>query len=297
MTDHIVKNWLITGADKGLGASVAEAALHQGDNVAVTVLAKDGSHPLAAEFPNTFMAIHLDANHHGRFAEVVAKVVARFGGIDVLHNNAGYGLIGLAEETDESLYRPLFEVNFFAVVEMARHVLPIMRRQRSGHIINVSSVAGFGAAPGWSFYSAAKFAVEGYSEALAAEVRHLGIKVTIIEPGGFRSDFAGPSLASKSAELSADYAPFAEGINSYSRLRHKTQPNAPEKFGPAVCKLVDLEVPPLRLPFGIEAVAFLRSQMAAVEEELVKWPDLAYSTAIDPNRVEELGVGPVPPAR
>jgi len=175
MTDHVSKNWLITGADKGLGASVAEAALRQGDNVAVTVLAKDGSHPLAAEFPDTFMAIHLDAKDHGRFAEVVGKVVAKFGGIDVLHNNAGYGLIGLAEETDESLYRPLFEVNFFAVVEMIRHVLPVMRRQRSGHILNVSSIAGFGAAPGWSFYSATKFAVEGYSEAFgrgSAASRH-----------------------------------------------------------------------------------------------------------------------------
>jgi NAD(P)-dependent dehydrogenase (short-subunit alcohol dehydrogenase family) len=297
LTDNGKKTWLITGADKGLGAAVAETALRQGDNVAVTVLAKDGSHPLAAEFPESFMAIHLDARDHDRFAEVVAKVVDRFGRIDVLHNNAGYGLIGLAEETVADVYRPLFEVNFFAVVEMIRHVLPVMRSQRYGHILNVSSIAGFGAAPGWSFYSATKFAVEGYSEALAAEVHDLGIKVTIIEPGGFRSDFAGPSLATQADGRFADYAALTEGINSYSAARHKTQPNSPEKFGLAVCTLAALPTPPLRLPFGIEAVAYLRSEMASVEAELAQWTDLAYSTAIDPDRVEVLGVGPVPPTR
>jgi NAD(P)-dependent dehydrogenase (short-subunit alcohol dehydrogenase family) len=239
------------------------------------------------------MAIHLDAKDHERFADVVGRVVARFGRVDVLNNNAGFGLISLAEETDASAYRRLFDVNFFAVVEMTKHVLPIMRRQRSGHILNVSSIAGFGATPGWSLYGASKFAVEGYSEALAAEVKHLGIKVTIIEPGGFRSDFAGPSLASKSAELAEEYGAIAEGVNSYSRLRHGTQPNDPVKYGPAVCKLVDLKDPPLRLPFGIEAVAYLRSEMAAVEAELAQWTELAYSTAIDPDYVEVLG-GTVP---
>lgn len=291
MSDIQKKTWLITGADEGLGAATAEAALLQGDNVAVTVLAKDGAHPLAAVYPDRCMAIHLDARDHDRVPEVVAQVVQRFGRIDVLHNNAGYGLIALAEETRADVYRPLFEVNFYAVVEMVRHVLPIMRRQRAGHILNVSSIAGFGAAPGWSFYSATKFAVEGYSEALAAEVRDLGIKVTIIEPGGFRSDFAGPSLATKADGIFADYAKLTEGINAYSQQRHKTQPNSPEKFGSALCALVAAPQPPLRLPFGIEAVAYLRSEMAAVEAELKEWSALAYSTAIDPERVEVLGLG------
>lgn len=271
--------WLITGADKGLGCSAARAALERGDNVVVTVLAADGSHELGAKYPDRFRAFHLDARDHHRVPEVVARAEAAFGRIDVLINNAGYGLIGLVEETDAAKYRPLFEVNYFGLVEMTRAVLPIMRRQRFGRIINLSSVAGFGVGMAFSHYGATKFAVEGFSESLAQEVKHLGIRVTIVEPGGFRSDFAGSSLDIRLSE-NPDYAETVEYLRTYSKTRHGSQPNDPARFGPAMCRLVDAEDPPLRLPLGVEAVEHLRSEMAQVEGELQKWQDLSYSTRI-----------------
>jgi NAD(P)-dependent dehydrogenase (short-subunit alcohol dehydrogenase family) len=160
---------------------------------------------------------------------------------------------------------------------MTRAVLPIMRRQRSGHIINLSSVGGFGAVAGFSFYSATKFAVEGYSESLAYEVRPIGIHVTIVEPGPFRSDFAGGSLDSVISD-NPDYAAAAEYVRSYQQSKHGKQPNDPAKFGPALCRLVDAQEPPLRLPLGVEAVEHLRAEMASVTTDLDKWQELAYST-------------------
>lgn len=271
------RKWLITGADKGLGASAARAALERGDCVVVTVLDANGRHPLAADFPENFRAFHLDARDHARMSEVAKAADAAFGGVDVLINNAGYGLAALAEETPPEKYRPLFEVNFFGLTEMTRAVLPIMRRQRSGHIINLSSTAGFGAAAGFGFYSASKFAVEGYSEALAQEVRHLGIRVTIVEPGPFRSDFAGPSLDSMLSAI-PDYAEKGAWVASYVKTRHGTQPNDPAKFGPAMCRLVDADDPPLRLPLGVEAIQHLKDEMAIVAGELDRWQDLSMST-------------------
>lgn len=247
-----MKTWLITGADKGLGYATAETALQRGDNVVVTVLAGDGGSPLAAAYPGSCRAFHLDARDHGRFAGMVAKAEAAFGGIDILVNNAGYGLTSTAEETPPEKYRPLFEVNFFGTVEMVRAVLPGMRRRRKGHILNFSSTAGFGAAPGFSFYSAAKFAVEGYSEALAREIAPLGIKVTIVEPGPFRSDFAGGSLDSSLPSIE-DYKELGSWIRDYSTSRHGTQPNDPARIGPALCRIVDADNPPLRLPLGEDA--------------------------------------------
>ncbi|MCB1396649.1 MAG: SDR family NAD(P)-dependent oxidoreductase [Rhodobacteraceae bacterium] len=279
MTQAEPRVWLITGADKGLGANMARTALMAGDRVFVTVLDKDGNHPLAADWPDTFRAMHLDARDHARFPEAVAKVVETFGRIDVLLNNAGYGMVSLAEETGPDRFRPLMEVNFFGTTEMIRAALPVMRKQRSGRIINISSTAGYGAVPSLTYYSASKYAVEGYSEALRAEVAHLGIKVTIIEPGPFRSDFAGPSLAGFNADLVAEYPDLAVWMKEYISTRHGTQPNDPEKFGPAVMRIVQADNPPLRLPLGVEAVENTRVENAKVEAELEAWKDVSYSTA------------------
>ncbi|RQR21283.1 SDR family NAD(P)-dependent oxidoreductase [Burkholderia sp. Bp9143] len=274
------RTWLITGADKGLGYFTARTALERGDRVIVTVLAADGRHKLSEQYPETFRAFHLDARDHGRFDAVVAQAEREFGGIDVLVNNAGYGLLAVAEATSADKYRPMFEVNFFGLVEMTRAVLPIMRRQRSGHIINLSSKAGFKASPGFSFYSASKFAVEGYSEALAQEVKHLGIHVTIIEPGGFRSDFAGPSLVCATTE-DGDYAETNRMIANYVDQRHGRQQSDPEKFGPALCKLVDAASPPLRLPLGIDSVELIRDDIQSIAAELDTWRELSLSTHVD----------------
>lgn len=272
------RTWLITGADKGLGFQTAKAALERGDQVVVTVLAPDGTHPLLQSYPDRLRAFHLDARDHARIGDVVAQAVAAFGRIDILVNNAGYGLVALAEATGADTYRPLFEVNFFGLTEMTRAVLPVMRRQRSGHIINLSSYGGFIGAPGFSFYAASKFAVEGYSESLSREVAHLGIHVTLIEPGGFRSDFAGPSLVQDGDSFGDDYGEVGATISGYSAERHGTQPNDPELFGIALCQLTDAENPPLRLPLGQDAHEAISADLDAVRAELNRWRDLSFST-------------------
>ena len=274
----MTRTWLITGADKGLGLQTAKAALEDGDTVVVTVMADDGVHPLLDEYPDRLRALHLDARDPAAIGPVVARALDAFGRIDVLVNNAGYGLVSLAEATGADKYRPIFEVNFFGLAEMTRAVLPIMRKQRSGHIINLSSYAGFMATPGFSFYAATKFAVEGYSEAVQKEVGHLGINVTIIEPGGFRSDFAGPSLEQGLNTLGDDYAPVADIVAGYSSRRHGKQMNDPALFGPALVKLVNSENPPIRLPLGQDAHDAITKEVQSVAEELEKWKDLSYST-------------------
>lgn len=280
MTSKGSLTWLITGADKGLGFSTAKTALEKGDRVVVTVLASDGQHPLRAQYPEHFRAIHLDARDHHRVAAVAAEAESAFGGIDVLVNNAGYGLLAVAEECTPEQYRPLFEVNFFATAEMTRALLPGMRRRRSGHIVNLSSVAGFAGSGGFCFYSAAKFAVEGFSEALAKEVGTLGIHVTIIEPGAFRSDFAGPSLASALCTID-DYAPaLGQRISNYVGSRHGHQPNDPALFGPALWEMAHSEMPPLRLPLGEDAVQIVRDKLSAVDAEVTRWEKLSRSTTL-----------------
>ncbi|MCA0043352.1 oxidoreductase [Celeribacter litoreus] len=272
------KTWLITGADKGLGFQTARTALERGDNVVVTVMAPDGVHKLMEDYPDRLCALHLDARDQAKVGTVVARAHAAFGRIDVLVNNAGYGLVALAEATGADLYRPIFEVNFFGLVEMTRAVLPYMRAQRSGHIVNLSSYGGFIGTPGFSFYCATKFAVEGYSESLSREVKHLGINVTCVEPGGFRSDFAGPSLAQDMDTLGEDYVEVAEIVANYSASRHGKQPNDPLLFGDALCALVDADQPPFRLPLGTDAHASIMNDLKEVTAELEKWKDLSAST-------------------
>ena len=278
MAERDRKTWLITGADKGLGLQAARTALERGDRVAVTVLAADGVHPLAGAHPDRFRAFHLDARDQAGVGPVVARAIEAFGRIDVLVNNAGYGLVALAEATGADRYRPIFEVNFFGLVEMTRAVLPQMRRQRSGHIVNLSSYAGFIGTPGFGFYAATKFAVEGYSESLSREVEHLGIRVTVVEPGGFRSDFAGASLEQNADTLGEDYAPVARTVAEYSARRHGKQPNDPELFGPAIAALVDAPNPPFRLPLGADAHAAIMADIETVRAELETWRDLSVST-------------------
>jgi NAD(P)-dependent dehydrogenase (short-subunit alcohol dehydrogenase family) len=281
MSKSSPRTWLVTGADKGLGLSTAKAALDAGDNVVVTVLAKDGRHVFKSDYPRErFRAIHLDASDLPRIPVVVAEAEQAFDGIDVLVNNAGYGLIGVAEETPPEKYRPLFEVNFFGLVEMTRAVLPGMRRRRSGRILNLSSVGGYAATQGFAFYSATKFAVEGYSEALAQEVKPLGIHVTIIEPHGFRSDFAGPSLQTELCAIE-DYRGLAGAyVRDYATTRHGKQANDPAKFGPAILRLVDAPAPPLRQPLGKDGYEFVRDTSLQVLAEIEQWKDVAFSTTV-----------------
>jgi NAD(P)-dependent dehydrogenase (short-subunit alcohol dehydrogenase family) len=280
MTGKSPRTWLITGADKGLGLSAAMAALDSGARVIVTVLAADGSHRLASEYPDRFKAFHLDARDHQRFPAVVAEAEGVFGGIDVLVNTAGYGLLGVFEEHTPERYRPLFDVHVFGAAEMIRAVLPGMRRRRSGHIINISSSAGVTGNGMFAWYSSAKFAVEGFSEALANELGPLGIRVTIVEPGAFRTDYAGPSLVTEHCKI-ADYAStLGERIKQYASFRHGSQPNDPVKFGPVLVQVVNSETPPLRLPLGDDALKIVRDKLDRTAAETARWEELSRSTTV-----------------
>lgn len=278
MNTETARTWLITGADKGLGYQVAKTALERGDNVVVTVLAADGEHALSQQYPDSFRALHLDARDHAAIGPVVARAKDAFGRVDVLVNNAGYAVVALAEATSADKYRPLFEVNFFGLVEMTRAVLPVMRKQRSGHIMNLSSYAGFVAPAGFSFYAASKFAVEGYSELLLKEVGHLGIKVTLIEPSGFRSDFAGPSLDQGLDTLGEDYAQVSDIVTGYSSRRHGTQVNDPALFGPALYAIANADNAPLRLALGEDAVDGMLEKIRQMADDLERWRELSRST-------------------
>jgi NAD(P)-dependent dehydrogenase (short-subunit alcohol dehydrogenase family) len=280
MTGKSLRTWLITGADKGLGYSAAKAALESGDRVIVTVLAADGSHGLSAQYPDRLRAFHLDARDHKRYPAVVAEAEAEFGGIDILLNTAGYGLLGVFEEHTPEQYRDLFDVHVFGAAEMIRAVLPGMRHKRSGHIISVSSSAGVTAHGMFAWYSSAKFAVEGLSEAIANEVSPFGIRVTILEPGAFRTDYAGPSLVKEHCGIDDYASTLGERIKIYASTRHGNQPNDPAMFGPVLLELVNSDAPPLRLPLGEDALKIVKDKLTQVATEMASWEALSRSTTV-----------------
>jgi NAD(P)-dependent dehydrogenase (short-subunit alcohol dehydrogenase family) len=278
MPAHAQRNWLVTGCDKGIGYAIAEAALKKGDRVVATILGRDGRSTLTDAYGARCRSFHLDVTDHEEVRAVIARAEEAFGGIDVLVNNAGYGLVGAAEETESNEYRPMFEVNFFGLAEVTRAALPGMRRRRAGHIINLSSLVGFVGAQGLSFYSASKFAVEGFSESLAKEVGPFGIRVTVIEPGGFRSDFTGASLA-RARKMIDDYAPTSGATRDYLSTRHGNQPGDPSLLGAALCRIVEMPDPPLRLPLGGDAWQQILDKVGFVETELGRWKEISLSTS------------------
>lgn len=278
MTNSSSRTWFVTGCDKGLGYAIAEAALQNGHNVVATVLGNDGCRPLAEAHGERFRCHRLDVTDHALARSLIAKTEAEFGSIDVLVNNAGFGLVGAAEETDPAEYRPMFEVNFFGMVELTRAVLPGMRRRRSGHIINLSSLVGFVGASGFAFYSASKFAIEGFSESIAKELQPLGIKVTIIEPGGFRTSFAGGSLA-RARQTIADYDTTSGTMRDYLTERDGKQPGNPALLGAALCKVVAMPDPPLRISLGQDAWDQIRAKVDFVASETERWKSLSLSTS------------------
>lgn len=272
-----MRTWFITGASRGFGALTAEQALAAGDAVVATarnpadVTARLGDHP-------NLLAVRLDVTDERQAHEAVAAAVKRFGRIDVLLNNAGYGLLGAVEEASAAEVERLFATNVFGLLAVTRAVLPHMRRQRSGHIINISSVGGYAAYPGWGVYGATKFAVEGLTEALALEVAPLGIRATVVEPGFFRTDFLdGQSLSSTQQRLD-DYAATVGAMREYAADNNHAQPGDPARLAVALVKLAHTPEPPLRLPLGSDTVAVIERKNASVVNELEQWRALALST-------------------
>ncbi len=277
--------WFITGCSKGLGRALAETVLEQGETVVLTARNLQQIEDLVIRFPNRTLAVKLDVTKPEEVREAVKQAIAKFGRIDVLVNNAGYGVLGAIEEVNDEEVRSQFETNFFGVLEVLRTVLPYMRQQRSGHILNISSVGGFVSYAGTGIYNGTKFALEGISEALAQEVTPLGIKITIVEPGGFRTDFVTRSLVITDIQIN-DYEPVIGEMRQGARdiLDQKLEfqeSGDPKKAALAMIKAVDSENPPLRLVLGEDAIYAINAKLESVKTELDAWKEVSLNTAFD----------------
>jgi NAD(P)-dependent dehydrogenase (short-subunit alcohol dehydrogenase family) len=271
--------WFVTGTSTGLGRALAEEVLAHGDRVVATARDATTVKDLAEQAPDRALAATLDVTDAGSVRAAVAAALDTFGRIDVLVNNAGYGLRGAIEDLDEAELRRQFETNVFGALTVTRAVLPAMRRRRSGRVVQVSSVGGVMTMLGGSAYSGTKFALEGLSEGLAAEVAHLGIKVVIVEPGPFRTDFAGRSI--RWAAPSPDYADVMVPAKAAFDTFDGTQPGSPAKAARAIIEVVGWDDPPLRLPLGAEAFARIRDRLAARLAELDAVEPVGRPTAFD----------------
>lgn len=269
--------WFITGASRGFGALIAAEALAAGDAVVATARSPKSVEERFAGAPN-LLAVPLDVTKEDEAKAAAAAAVKRFGRIDVLLNNAGFGLLGAVEEATQEEIARLYATNVFGLLAVTRAVLPYMRAQRSGHVINMSSIGGYAGHEGWGVYCSTKFAVEGLSEALAAELKPLGIHVTVVEPGFFRTDFLDASSLATSPNAIADYKETSGAMRSFAAGANHTQPGDPAKLAKAMLQLVSAPEPPLRMPFGSDTVRRIESKNAFVAQELAKWRDLALST-------------------
>ena len=276
----MAKTWLITGASRGFGALIAEAALRRGDNVAAT--ARDPAAVTARLGSSDNLApVALDVTDEVQTRAAASTAIQRFGRIDVLVNNAGFGLLGAVEEATAEEVERVYRTNVFGLLAVTRAVLPHMRQQRSGHILNMSSVGGYAASAGWGVYGSTKFAVEGLTEALALELKPLGINATVVEPGFFRTDFLDArSLAVSEATIS-DYSETAGAMRRFAAGANHAQPGDPAKLARALLQIVDADDPPLRMPFGADTVRRIEAKNAFVERELAKWRELSLSTGAD----------------
>jgi NAD(P)-dependent dehydrogenase (short-subunit alcohol dehydrogenase family) len=272
--------WLVTGASSGFGRAVSEAAVESGDVVVATARRPAALEELVAARPDRVEALPLDVTDSAAVTAVVADVQARYGRIDVLVNNAGRGQVGAAEETTDAELRALFDLHVFGPAAMVRAVLPGMRARGTGTIVQMSSFGGQVAYPGFSAYCATKFALEGYSEALAAEVAPLGIRVVVVEPGAFRTGFSGPSLV-QSARI-ADYDATVGTTREMITGIDGVQPGDPAKAAAAILRALDAERPPFRLPLGDDAVDGILGHLESVGAEVREWESVARATAFAP---------------
>jgi NAD(P)-dependent dehydrogenase (short-subunit alcohol dehydrogenase family) len=268
--------WLITGCSSGFGQAFAQAVIAHGDQLIATARHVEQMVPLAGASSDQVLTLTLDVTNARQAQETVKAALDTFGHIDVLVNNAGYGLFGAFEELSEAQIRQQLEVNLLGAMNVTRAVLPSLRAQRSGHLVQISSLGGLAGFAGNSAYSASKFALEGWSEALSRELGFFGIKVTIVEPGGFRTEWAGRSLV-KAAPLSAYDAVMAQRRTD-RELAHGRQSGDPARAAQAILAVVESEHPPLRLPLGTDAVTIIRQHLQQQLSDLDRWEPLSRST-------------------
>jgi NAD(P)-dependent dehydrogenase (short-subunit alcohol dehydrogenase family) len=264
------KVWFITGTSKGFGRIWAEAALERGDRVAATARDVETLQPLVDSYGDLVLPLTLNVDDKAAVDAAVAQTITHFGRIDVAINNAGYGLFGTIEEVSEAEARAQMETNFFGALWVSQAVLPQMRAQGSGHILQVSSIGGVNAFATIGLYHASKWALEGFSQSLAAEVAPLGIKVTIIEPAGYATDWSGPS-----AKQAQPIEAYSEARAARAAFRSAAVPGDPEASGPVILKLVDAEEPPLRIFFGTAGLPMTKAEYTRRIETWEKWNDLS----------------------
>lgn len=278
--------WLITGASSGFGRALAEAVLKRGDEAVVCGRRKAALDELASRHGKSALAVELDVTDADARLRSVGAALDRFGRIDVLANIAGRGSLGAVEEFSPEQLREQMEVNFFAAAEMTRAALPAMRAQRSGRILQLTSIGGLVSIGGFGPYCASKFALEGWSQALRDEVKPLGIGVTIVSPGAFRTEFAGPVNMRPARRIDA-YRPVVDPIEAYLYGGDGQQPGDPAKAADAMIAAVESDDPPLHLLLGADAIGLWEEKQAAFSAELERWRAVGDATAV--------GAGEAPP--
>lgn len=275
----MTKTWLVTGSSRGFGRALAQAVLGYGDNLVATARDVATLQGIGDDRPASLLTVPLDVTDEERAKAAVNAAINRFGSIDVLVNNAGYGDIGSVEDTPLSSFRRQIETNLFGTIIMTKAVIPHMRERRRGHIIQFSSMGGRIGAPGRAPYSAAKWGVEGFSEVLAKEMALIGVYVTIIEPGGFRTDFAGSSTHVD--EGRAEYDAVVGAAARMQRAYNGRQPGDPRKGAKVILEVANMAEPPLRLALGSDAVAGIEAAGRKRLEELARFRSLSESTDFD----------------
>ncbi len=282
------KVWFITGASSGFGQALAAAVLARGDRAVLAARRQDALDQSAAHHLETALPLALNVTDAGEREQAVRAALDRFGRIDVLANIAGRGSLGAAEEFSPDQLREQMEVNFFAAAELTRAVLPHMREQGGGHILQLTSIGGLASFPGFAPYCASKYALEGWSEALAGEVTPFGIRVTIVEPGAFRTEFAG-SVNMRPAQQINAYRPVIEPVEQYLYGSDGQQPGDPAKAAKAMIAVVDSATPPLRLLLGQDAIGLWQMKRDGVDADLAAWQEIGEATAFEGVQVRPVG--------
>lgn len=272
-----MKTWFITGASRGFGARVAALALARGDNVVASARNPDDIARRLGEHP-ALLPLALDVTSEAQAQAAASAALARFGAVDVLLNNAGYGLLGAVEEASAEEVERLYRTNVFGLLNVVRAILPSMRARRSGRILNISSIGGYRGAPGFGVYCSTKFAVEGLSEAMHAELAPLGIQVTAIEPGYFRTDFLDAASLAVSAGRIDDYSGSAGAVRARAVTLNRAQQGDPDRLAQVLVAFADAPDPPVRLPIGSDTVAALEAKHASDAAILAAWREVSVST-------------------
>ncbi|MGW3129589.1 oxidoreductase [Streptomyces sp. NPDC001076] len=270
--------WFVTGSSRGFGLEITRAALAAGHQVVATARKPDTVREQFPDAGDALLAVALDVTDPQSIQAAVDAAVERFGRIDVLVNNAGTGLLAAVEESDDAAVRAVYETNVFGPLAVQRAVLPVLRRQRSGHVINISSIVGFATAPGWGIYASTKFAVEGFTETLHTEVAPLGIHVTLVEPGFFRTDFLDPASLRTGPDTIDDYAPTVGAMRTAAASLHRAQPGDPAKAARAIVEMAAVPEPPLRLPLGADTLQAFDAKLDTFRKDMDAARHIALST-------------------